>query len=101
MPSPPTAICLPLRPTASYDPRQTEVVFRGKTDATLADTVKVYQAYKGAIVVAKNEYEVDAVGGALDFKVQTNLDLEVTVSADWIKAGARAYPRTGGKGLVF
>lgn len=47
--------------------------------------MKVYQTYKGAIVVAKNEYEVDAVGGALDFKVQTNLDLEVTVSADWIK----------------
>ena len=76
---------LTIAANSSYDPRQTEVVFRGKTDATLADTVKVYQAYKGAIVVAKNEYEVDAVGGALDFKVQTNLDLEVTVSADWIK----------------
>ena len=76
---------LTIAANSSYDPRQTEIVFRGKTDATLADTVKVYQAYKGAIVVAKNEYEVDAVGGALDFKVQTNLDLEVTVSADWIK----------------
>lgn len=76
---------LTIAANSSYDPRQTEVVFRGKTDATLADTVKVYQTYKGAIVVAKNEYEVDAVGGALDFKVQTNLDLEVTVSADWIK----------------
>ena len=76
---------LTIAANSSYDPRQTEIVFRGKTDATLADTVKVYQAYKGAIVVAKNEYEVDAVGGALDFKVQTNLDLEVTVSANWIK----------------
>ena len=56
-----SAPCPESRISVSY----THLVFRGKTDATLADTVKVYQAYKGAIVVAKNEYEVDALGGAL------------------------------------
>lgn len=78
-----------------YDARTAEVVFVSEGDGTIADTVKIYQAYKGAIVVAQQEYEVKAEGDQLDFQVQTNLELEVSISDDWIK---RVEART--RGLV-
>lgn len=78
-----------------YDARTAEVVFVSEGDGTMADTVKIYQAYKGAIVVAQQEYEVKAEGDQLDFQVQTNLELEVSISDDWIK---RVEART--RGLV-
>lgn len=78
-----------------YDARTAEIVFVSEEDGMLADTVKIYQAYKGAIVVAQQEYEVKAEGDQLDFQVQTNLELEVSISDDWIK---RVEART--RGLV-
>lgn len=79
----------------NYDARTAEVVFVSEGDGTIADTVRIYQAYKGAIVVAQQEYEVKAEGDQLDFQVQTNLELEVSISDDWIK---RVEART--RGLV-
>jgi hypothetical protein len=43
------------------------------------------QAQLDAIVVAETEYSYDAAGGALDLKVQANVDYEVSTSADWIE----------------
>jgi len=45
------------------------------------------QVQKDAIVVAKNEYEMDVEGGALDFEILTNVDVTVSIPdsvADWI-----------------
>lgn len=69
-----------------YDPRSAELKFTNKEN-NLSEVVKVVQAQKDAIVLAKSEYEFSADGGNLDFEVQTNIDISVTVSdnaADWI-----------------
>jgi len=79
----------------SYDAREAKIVFVSESDVDIADTVSIYQAYKGAIVVARQEYEVKAEGDQLDFLVQTNLDLDVSISDEWIK---RVEART--RGLV-
>ena len=68
----------------TYDPRTAEIVFLNKEDE-VADTVKVTQMQKDAIIVANSEYEVPAAGGILDFVLQANVEVEVTVSADWIQ----------------
>lgn len=67
-----------------YDTRSAEVIFYDK-NSDLKDTLKVVQIQKDAIIVAKNEYTIDAVGGDLKFEVNTNVDFEVSASVDWIK----------------
>lgn len=72
-------------PNESYDAREAKIVFYNMGDETLADTVSIYQMYKGAILVAKNEYEFDIHGGNLNFTVKSNLEYEVIVSDEWIQ----------------
>ena len=69
-----------------YDQREAFIKFTNKKNE-LSETVKVVQVQKDAIVVAKNEYEMDVEGGALDFEILTNVDVTVTIPdsvADWI-----------------
>ena len=72
-------------PNETYDIREAQIVFVDKGNAALADTVTIRQAYMNAILVARNEYEVDKSGRKLDFKVHANVDIDVMVDVDWIK----------------
>ena len=67
-----------------YDQRSATIVFTNKAD-NLTEEVTITQAQKDAIVLAKSEYEIGADGGALDFEIQTNVDVTVNTSATWIK----------------
>ncbi|MBR3793960.1 MAG: hypothetical protein IKK27_08540 [Alistipes sp.] len=68
----------------SYDQRvATLIVTNTKTKAT--EEVTITQTQKDAIVLAKSEYEIGVDGGALDFEIQTNVDVTVNTSATWIK----------------
>ena len=67
-----------------YDSRSADIIFYDK-NSDLKDTLKVVQAQKDAILVPKNEYTIDAIGGDLKFKVNTNVDFEVSVPVDWIE----------------
>ena len=67
-----------------YDQRSATIVFTNKAD-NLTEEVTITQAQKDAIVLAKSEYEIGADGGALDFEIQTNVDVTVKTSATWIK----------------
>ena len=71
----------------TYDSRTALLVF-SNAENNLADTVTVTQAQKDAIVLAKNEYEFDAEGGSLDFEIQTNVDVTVSIPdscSSWIR----------------
>jgi hypothetical protein len=68
---------------ASYDSRETEILFTNKETGEVLN-VKVIQAQKDAILVAKNEYSMEAAGGELKFDVNTNVDFTVETSVDWI-----------------
>jgi hypothetical protein len=68
---------------ASYDAREIEILFTNKETGEVLK-VKVIQAQKDAILVAKNEYSMEAVGGELKFDVNTNVDFMVETSVDWI-----------------
>lgn len=72
--------------SGEYEQREAEIKFTNKKNE-LSETVKVVQVQKDAIVVAKNEYEMDVEGGALDFEILTNVDVTVSIPdsvADWI-----------------
>ena len=66
----------------TYDERNAKVTI--KAGATTQSFV-VTQKQKDAIIVAKNEYTLDAVGGDLNFEVNSNVDFKVDTSVDWIK----------------
>ena len=66
-------------PNEMYDSRSAMIVFSNKEN-NLADTVRVVQMQKDAIVLAKSVYEFDKQGGTLDFDIQTNVDVAVTIS---------------------
>jgi hypothetical protein len=68
----------------TYDSRKATITFTSKTN-NITKTVTLTQAQLDAIVVAETEYTYDAAGGALDLKVQANVDYEVSTSADWIE----------------
>ena len=70
----------------AYDSRSTMIIF-ANVENNLSDTVRVTQAQKDAIVVAKSEYEFGKEGGNLDFEILTNVDITVTIPdscASWI-----------------
>jgi hypothetical protein len=71
----------------TYDSRESEITFTHKETGEVS-TVKVVQAQKDAIIVAKNEYTIEAAGGELNFEVSTNVDFKVETSVGWIKENA-------------
>lgn len=72
-------------PNDTYDSREAKIVFYNPKDENVADTVSIYQMYKGAILVARNEYQFGIDGGTLNLAVQTNLEFDVEVSDTWIQ----------------
>lgn len=75
----------------TFDDRNAKVTIRTET---LSISFVVTQKQKDAIVVAQNEYTIDAIGGDLRFEVNSNVDFKVATSVDWIKQN------TGSRGLV-
>lgn len=69
-----------------YDQREASIKFTNKANG-LAETVKVAQAQKDAIVLAKSEYEIEAKGGNLEISFESNIEIKVTSNSDWIKVG--------------
>jgi hypothetical protein len=68
----------------TYDSRKATITFTSKT-GNITKVITLTQAQLDAIVVSEKEYTYDAAGGALDLKVQANVDYEVSISDDWIE----------------
>ena len=76
-------------PNGEYDARKAEILFVNKENG-ISEKVMINQAQKDAIIVAKNEYTIEAAGGSLDFEVNTNVDFKVETSVDWIKQNTKS-----------
>ena len=68
----------------TYASRSAEIRFVNE-EKELDETVKVVQVQNDAIVVAQEEYILDAETTRLNFEVNANVEFEVAVSVDWIK----------------
>lgn len=68
----------------SYDARTAEIYFVDEENG-LQEKLIVTQAQKDAIVIAKDEYTMDAEGGRLEFTVNANVDFKIDIDADWIR----------------
>lgn len=68
----------------SYDARTAEIYFVDEENG-LQEKVTVTQVQKDAIVIAEDEYTMDAEGGRLEFTVNANVDFKIDIDADWIR----------------
>lgn len=76
-----------IAPNESDDSREAKIVFYNPKDESIADTISIYQMYKGAILVARDEYQFGNKGGTLNFKVVTNVEMrfDVVITDSWIR----------------
>ena len=81
-----------------YNQRTSEIQFVNR-DNNLAETVKVTQAQKDALVVAKDSYTIETKGGQLQVEVGHNVEFNVSANVSWITlTSTRAYTTSN---LVF
>ena len=75
----------------TYDSRTAIITLKS---GTVTRTIEVTQMQRDALVVAHTDYRVAQAGGALDFEVQTNADLSVTINVPWITQATTRGIRT-------
>lgn len=73
-----------ISPNEGYDSRTAEIIFYDN-NSDLKEIVKIVQMQKDAIIIAQNEYTIEAKGGNLEFDINTNVDFEVTCSVNWLR----------------
>lgn len=74
-------------PNETYDNRTAEIIYYDKNNNSLADTLKIVQAQKDAIVLSKKEYLVDCNENYIEVIVNSNVDFDVNIPVDntsWI-----------------
>lgn len=71
----------------SYDERNASItLLSGKAKQFITIT----QKQKDAIVIAEDEYTMNATGGILEFTVNANVDFKIDIDADWIRQIVKA-----------
>lgn len=74
-----------------YEQRSAEIRFTNKEN-NLSEVVKVIQAQKDAIVIARDSYTVENKGGQIEIEIGHNVEFDVSIDVDWInKANTRAF----------
>ena len=80
-----------ISPSDEYEERSAEIKFFN-SESNLSEVVKVIQTQKDAIVIAKENYNVEGKGGQLQMEVGHNVDFDVIIDVDWItESTSRAY----------
>lgn len=68
----------------SYDNRRASIIFIDN-DSGYKDSVVINQSQVNAIIIAKDEYNVEYTGDTLNFLVSTNTNLEISSDVSWIQ----------------
>ena len=79
-------LVLDIEANDGYDSRSSEIIIK-KKNSTLADTLKISQAQKDAIIISQKEYELTSESHALEIKLQTNVDLDIIIpetAQNWV-----------------
>ncbi len=72
-------------PNDTYDDREATITIKA---GTMQESITVKQSQMNGLVAAEKEFEIDFKGGVVDFEIETNVDLTITISDDakeWIK----------------
>lgn len=72
-----------ISPNETYDNRQADIVFKDK-ESELADTVRVMQLQKDALIFSDEVIQVPGEENRLKIRFRRNIDFKVDVTANWI-----------------
>lgn len=76
-------INLKIESNTKYDNRQAIVIFKDK-DSSLADTLKINQVQKNAIILTQKQYQAKATGEDLTVELNSNIEYDVIIPQDAI-----------------
>lgn len=74
-------------PNTTYDKREAEIIYYDRSDKSVADTLKIVQVQKDAILLSQKEYLVGCNEEYIEVDVNTNVDFEIQIQnscASWI-----------------
>ncbi len=69
---------------ASYDDREGTVTIKSQNSSVPDQVITVRQAQKDALIVKDKSFDMPYGGGEIEFKVEANIDFDVTPREDWI-----------------
>ena len=69
----------------SYDSREAEIIYYDK-NSDVADTLKIIQMHKDAIILSQKNIEIDAKGGEFEvvLEANTNFEIQLPFNVNWI-----------------
>ena len=69
----------------SYDSREAEIIYYDK-NSDVADTLKIIQMHKDAIILSQKNIEIDAKGGEFEvvLEANTNFEIQLPSNVNWI-----------------
>lgn len=76
-----------IAPNDTYDKREAEIIYYDRTNKSLADTLKIVQVQKDAILLSQKEYSVGCNEEFIYVEVNTNVDFTIQIPnscASWI-----------------
>lgn len=74
-------------PNETYDKREVEIIYYDRNNKSLADTLRIIQVQKDAILLSQKEYSVGCDEKYIEVEVNANVDFEVQIQnscASWI-----------------
>ena len=77
-------------PNETYDKRETEIIYYDRNDKSIADTLKIVQVQKDAILLSQKEYSVGTEGSIIQIEIKANVIYEVSIPEqyqNWIHKG--------------
>lgn len=77
-----------IAPNETYDKREAEIIYYDRNDKSVADTLKIVQVQKDAILLSQKEYDITAKGETIEISVETNVNYNIHIdeeNSQWIK----------------
>lgn len=77
-----------IAPNDTYDKREAEIIYYDRTNKSLADTLKIVQVQKDAILLSQKEYDISAKGGTVEILVKSNINYAIHINKEtsqWVK----------------
>lgn len=77
-----------ITPNETYDKREAEIIYYDRNDKSVADTLKIVQVQKDAILLSQKEYDITAKGKTIEISVETNVIYNIHIdeeNSQWIK----------------
>lgn len=75
-------VAVTIEKNETYDSREATITIQC---GTARQVIKIAQAQMDAIVLAKNNYEVESGKSTLDFEVKANVKFEIATDVEWMK----------------